>query len=542
MQKKRNGNGKAKRTAADRRPAVATTEALAAPALAAADRPRAPIALDAGQDIKGLAYKLPGLFSWGMLILLLVGVVRFPGVVLVIVQLVSLYLALYFLTVILFYPVGLWRIRRWEARFSALISSGTDETDWVRHVVLLPNYKEPFELLARTLHGLAAQEGARERLFVVLAMEEAEPGALQKAQRLRRIFQGRFADVLITVHPAGLPGEVAGKGANQNWAARRAKEELVDRRGIPLEHLTLTSCDADSVLHPYYFAALARLFAGDPHRYRRFWQAPLRMDLNIWQVPAAVRLITYFANAVQISELANPLRLNFPLSTFSLSFKLADEAGYWDSAVIAEDWHMFLRCAFAVGGQVNLQPIFLPTSANAVYGETLWRSLVNSYQQRLRHAWGVQDAGYIIRQWPRLPQVPWHRKLLFLAKVLHDHLIFSAGGLAVAVGALLLVSLHSIALISLPILSALGIVSTLGNLCLTGGMVAVLAAEHHHCREHRDGWRPGALLADVITAPFLAVISFGTVCMPAMHAQTKLMLGSQLAYRTTPKSAAAPAE
>lgn len=135
--------------------------------------------------------------------------------------------------------------------------------------------------------------------------------------------------------------------------------------------------------------------------------------------------------------------------------------------------------------------------------------------------------------------MPWHRKLLFLTKVLHDHLIFSAGGLAVAVGALLLVSLHSIAVISLPILSALGIVSTLGNLCLTGGMVAVLAAEHRHCRMYRDGWRPGALLADVVTAPFLAVISFGTVCMPALHAQTKLMLGSQLAYVTTPKAAAA---
>ncbi|MGQ9490532.1 MAG: glycosyltransferase [Anaerolineae bacterium] len=506
------------------------------------DRPRGSAPPDARQDLKDLVYKLPGLFSWGLLLLLLVGVVKFPGAVLVIVQVVSLYLALYFLMVIFFYPVGLWRIRRWEARYRTLLGAAGDEASWVRHVVLLPNYKEPFALLARTLQGLAIQEEARERLFVVLAMEEAEPGALQKAQRLRKMFQDRFAGILITLHPAGIPGEVAGKGANQNWAARRAKEELVDRQGIPIEHLTLTSCDADSVLHPHYFAALTRLFASDPYRYRRFWQAPLRMDMNIWQVPAVVRLVTYFANAVQISELANPLRLNFPLSTFSLSFKLADEADYWDSAMIAEDWHMFLRCAFAVGGQVKLQPIFLPTSANAVYGETLWRSLVNSYRQRLRHAWGVQDAGYIMQQWPRLPQVPWYRKLSFLIKVLHDHLIFSAGGLAVAVGAVLLVSLHNVALITLPVFNALGVVSTLGNLCLTGGMAAVLAAEHRHCRAHRDGWHPSALLADVVTAPFLAVISFGTVCMPALHAQTKLMLGSQLTYVTTPKMAHSSAD
>jgi cellulose synthase/poly-beta-1,6-N-acetylglucosamine synthase-like glycosyltransferase len=497
-------------------------------------------ALDAVRDIRDFAYKIPGLFTYSILLLLFVGILTVPDFVLVIAQVCALYLVFYLFMVVFFYPIGLIRIRRWEAHFKAGARAADGRGDWVRHVVLIPNYKEPIEVLARTLRSLAAQEDARRRVIVVLAMEKSETGAAEKVRLLREMFGDQFAHFLVTFHPAGIPGEVPGKGSNQNWAARRAKQELVDRLGIPLEHLTLTSCDADSVLHPSYFAALTQLFATDPHRYQRFWQAPLRFDNNTWQVPSAIRLVTYFANALQVSELANPVLLNFPLSTYSLSFRLADVAGYWDSAVIAEDWHMFLRCSFAAGGRVNLRPIFLPTSGNAVDGDTTWQSLTNSYQQRLRHAWGAQDVGYIFHQWPKSPQTPFIRKLLLLAKVVHDHLIFSTGGLVVAAGSVLLVTLHTISLIFLPVLNVLGGATKVGNVCVAVGMVGILVAEHLRCRRHSHGWSPAALLADMVTWPFLSIIMFGTLGMPVIHAQTKLMLGSPLGYVTTPKKADAP--
>jgi len=489
------------------------------------------------RDIRDFAYKIPGLFTWSILILLLVGLLTVPDVVLLIAQFVALYLLVYLLLIVFFYPIGLIHIRRWEARARSWTETTSEQADWVHHVVIIPNHKESIELLSRTLRGLAAQEDARRRLTIVLAMEQSESGAGEKARRLRNMFKDQFARFLVTFHPAGLPGEVPGKGSNQNWAAREAKRELVDRLDIPLEHLTLTSCDADSVLHPHYFAALTRLFAADPHRYHRFWQAPLRFDNNTWQVPAAIRLVSYFANALQVSELANPILLNFPLSTYSLSFRLAHEAGYWDSAVIAEDWHMFLRCSFAMSGRVSLRPIFLPTSGNAVDGETTWQSLANSYRQRLRHAWGAQDVGYIVHQWSKSSRTPITQKLLYLSKVLHDHVIFSTGGLVVAAGSVLLVTLHSIAVIFLPVLQALGDVTKVGNILLGVGMAGILISEHFRCRKQSRGWSPGALLADLVTWPFLTLIMFGTFGMPILHAQTKLMLGLPLAYVTTPKKA-----
>ena len=55
--------------------------------------------------------------------------------------------------------------------------------DAVRHVVIIPNYKESVEKLRPTLAAMAAAAGARETIIPVLAMEEADPDARAKADR-----------------------------------------------------------------------------------------------------------------------------------------------------------------------------------------------------------------------------------------------------------------------------------------------------------------------------------------------------------------------
>lgn len=495
--------------------------------------------LDAVRGLRHFGYKVPGLFTWLIFVALAVGAVLIPNMVLVVLQLIGLYLMLRIALVIIFYPVSLIRSRRWEARARLAAANGTSlagQAGRVHHVVIIPNYKEPIDILVRTLRALAVQENARQQLTVVLAMEESEKDAPAKAHWLRAQFEDQFAHLLVTYHPAGLPDEVAGKGSNENWAARRAKEELVERLGMPLDNLTLTSCDADSVFNPYYFATLARLFAADPKRHRRFWQAPLRYDNNTWQLTPPLRLLTFFMNATLGSELADPLTIDLPLSTYSLSFKLADEAGYWDGAVISEDWHMFLRCLFATGGKVSLQAIFLPTSSDAVIGETVRQSVVNTYRQRLRHAWGAQDLGYILQQWRRSPQIPFVIKLLYMSKVVHDHMILTTAGLVVGTVSLLPLALHGASSIAQPgPLRVLVTVATMGNIVVGVGMIAVGLSEHLLCRRRSPGWHPTSLLEDMFMWPLLPFITIGLAGMPVLHAQAKLLLGSPLIYVATPK-------
>jgi cellulose synthase/poly-beta-1,6-N-acetylglucosamine synthase-like glycosyltransferase len=495
--------------------------------------------LDVVSDLRHYGYKVPGMSTWLVFVVLLIGAVLIPNAALVILQLIGLYLMFRIAMVVIFYPVSQIRSRRWEARARLAAESGTalvGAAGSVQHVVLIPTYKEPIAILVRTLRALAVQENARQQLTVVLAMEESETDGAAKARQLRSQFESQFAHFLVTVHPAGLPNEVAGKGSNENWAARRAKEELVDRLGLPLENMTLTSCDADSVFNPHYFATLARLFVADPKRHRRFWQSPMRFDNNTWQLTAPLRLLAFFMNATLGSELADPLTIDLPISTYSLSFKLADEAGYWDGAVIAEDWHMFLRCLFATGGKVSLRPIFLPTSADSAVGDTPRQAMMNTYRQRLRHAWGAQDVGYILQQWRRSPQTPFAIKLLYLSKVVHDHVILTTSGLVVGAVSLLLLAMHGASSIAQPgPLRVLVSVATVGNIVVGVGMVAVALSEHLLCRRRSPGWRPASLIGDMFMWPFLPFITIGLAGMPVLHAQAKLLFASPLIYVATPK-------
>ncbi len=133
-----------------------------------------------------------------------------------VVQLLGLYLLLRFLLIVLFYPIGQWRIHRLErvpppTRAQALaIPPGL--TAPVHHVVILANFKEPSEVVGRTLDRLSQQANARDTLTLVMAMEEAEPGSQQKGERLKQQYGQNFAHMLVTVHPRGLAGRSAGQG------------------------------------------------------------------------------------------------------------------------------------------------------------------------------------------------------------------------------------------------------------------------------------------------------------------------------------------
>jgi hypothetical protein len=534
-----------------------------------------------GPSPRPLAEKVPGLLTWLALALGVVGVLRFPRLAVTIALGFSAYILLRLVGMVVLNLVGGARCRAWKQVDWANVPlnaqpEGALRPEDVHHVVLVPNYNEPLEVLSRTLSRLAEQHDARHRLTVVLAMEESDHSAPEKARALKAKFAGQFARLLVTFHPAGLPGEVAGKGSNQAWAARVAKAELVDRAGIPLAHLTLTSCDADSLLHPNYFACLSRLFAADPDRYRRFWQAPIYFHNNVWQIPAPVRLLASFSSATQLARLVSPLAQPLPLSTYSLSFKLADEVGYWDPAVVSEDWHMYLRCFFATQGKVSLAPIFLPAQADAVGGQTTWQALQNRYRQAIRHAWGAEDVGYILQQWHRFPDIPFHKKLMRLTQVLHDHVMLGVSWFVTTLGLQLPLLLHAAPLalpallgahlppalrasveLNLPLEVQLPIVlravpvagawahqmSEAARLFYAAGAMgtgAVWAIDSARYPRRSFLWKPLNVVVTIITWALLPVITLLLCALPALYAQTLLLLGRQLGYRPTPKLAPIP--
>lgn len=56
-------------------------------------------------------------------------------------------------------------------------------------------------------------------------MEQREHNAETKAMRFTNEFAKKFRSIDFTIHPSDIPGELAGKGSNMAWAARKLSEK-----------------------------------------------------------------------------------------------------------------------------------------------------------------------------------------------------------------------------------------------------------------------------------------------------------------------------
>lgn len=497
--------------------------------------------LAANIDPHNLSYKAPGISAWGLLLSFCILALVLPAQALLVARALSIYMLLRFTVVGVYYLISLVRIQRTQRRLSkqdvyeGLTAAQQARCAKIRHVVIIPNYKEPVEVMARTLEALAQSPLARTQIIPVLAMEESDADGPAVARQLTDRFAVCFANLLVTYHPSGLPGEIPGKAGNQAWAARQAKKELVDRQEMALEDLTVTSCDADSVMHKHYFGMLTRAYVTTAEPHNTIWQSPLFFDLNIWHAPASIRLLTFFNNAIQVSEMANPFSLPFPLSTYSLSFRLLTDVDYWDPAVISEDWHMFLRCFFARAGKMRVDAIFLPTLGEPVVGKNTWDAWVNFYKQQLRHAWGAGDMSYMLQHWNRHPGTPFIKKFGRIGKIWHDNMVFSTGSIIILLGTLLSINLENNPVITIPTNTPYTSWFALLNGMGVAFMLLIWLVERIRCNNRHMSWRLTTVISELGSWVIFAVITLVLAGLPVIQAQTMMLLGGSLVYERTPK-------
>lgn len=407
-------------------------------------------------------------------------------------------------------------------------------SDEVFHIVIIPNYKEPAAIVRRTLASLAAQENARQ-IVVVLALEAREQGGGGRARLLEDEFREQFAGIFSTFHPAGIPGEVAGKSSNENWAARIAKRRLVDELGHDPRNLTISSCDADTVFHPRYFACLTYKFATDPHRHRRFWQSPILLTNNIWQTPAPLRIGSALAGVHILSNLVKRDRVVFPQSTYTLSLQMAMDVDYWDPDIIPEDWHMFLKCYYTFSGAVEVEPIFLPTGNDAVSAGEAWASYRETYEQHKRHAWGASDIPYAVRMALAHGEMPAWRRARRLIALVANHLLWTSHWFMLAFAFWAPRILEWTTGRDLGSGSLFFAAGVLLKLCLVPYVVMILVDAKLRPPKPARWNRIDQIAATLMWAAIpVTSLLFGT--LPALVSQTRLMLGKRLEYRVTPKA------
>lgn len=399
------------------------------------------------------------------------------------------------------------------------------------HTIIITNYKETTEKLRRTLQYLTNQDFPKKRIFIILAMEEREgPDAKQRAKALIKEFKNKFGLIIATFHP-NLPGEIKGKASNSAWAAKSISNEI-RKRHLDLDYVTVTSCDADSLLPQKYFSYLSFLFLRDVERYYHFYWAPVLLYSNFWEIPLPIRIQ---ATISSISRLASLIRADtlIQISTYSLSLKMLQNIGYWDRDIIPEDWHIFLQAFFSLGEKVKTIPIYLTISRDAVNGPTFFRAFVSRYEQEKRWAWGVTDVPYAISKF-FTTNIPFLPKFFRVIHVVETHLFWPTSFFILTIAA-------SIPPIINPVFSRTSLGYNLPRmsgfiLTVTTLFLIVLIIIDAKSRPKRPVSYPIAKTPLLIFQwILLPVISFFFSSLPALEAHTRLLLGKRLEYKVTEK-------
>lgn len=411
------------------------------------------------------------------------------------------------------------------------LASQLPDFEKLYHIIIIPEYSEPVHILERTLKNLSNQEYPKSKIIVVLAQEAKDPNADDKAQTLTKTFSSQFGKFFRTVHPL-VPGEVAGKSSNMAFAAKAVYKKLKEWN-IPIEFTTVTSCDADALLHPKYFAALSYQFLTDATRECHFYQGAILFYSNIWRVPLPSRVFNTMSSIWNLSLLSQSRNfVNF--STYSVPFLTVVKAGFWDVDVIPEDYHLFFKVYFTMGERVETKGIFLPILADAAESHGFFKTMVNQYEQSKRWAWGVSDLPFVIRGAILHSEIPFTDRLRRVTRLLEHHIFWPANWFILTIGSLVppLVNPafgrtalgHNLSQLSSGIL-------TLSTIFIVVVIIVDWRSKPPRPKDYA-AWKLPFLYLQWLTIP---VVAFFLTAIPGLDAHTRLMLGKRLEYRVTEK-------
>lgn len=403
-------------------------------------------------------------------------------------------------------------------------------------LVIFPMYQEPYAVVRESFAALAKSAYPHDRMIVVLAGEERASGAREIARKIEEEFAGAFFRLMITWHPAGLSGEIPGKGSNEAWAAKAVVRELIDPLGIRHESVLVSVFDADTQVLPHYFGVLTYQFLTAPHPLRSSYQPIPLFTNNIFVAPALARVISFSSTFWHMIQQSRPERLT-TFSSHSMPLKALVDVGFWNTNVVSEDSQIFWQCYLHYEGDWRTVPIFYPLSMDAGVAPSLWGTLRNLYRQQRRWGWGCENIPYLLYGFWHNKKIPLRKKFYwafhyiegFHAWATNAIIIFTMGWVPILLGgAAFRVSILSY---NLPrIVRIIMYASTLG--IASSAVLAVILLPP------KPAWfrpRHYFLYAVQWLLMPLTLIIFGA--FPGLEAQTRLMLGGRwrLGFWFTPK-------
>lgn len=403
------------------------------------------------------------------------------------------------------------------------------------HLIVIPTYKEGLEIVRDTFKSIERSDYPKEKMIVVLACEEKNKESVQLiASQIQEEFENKFFKFLITWHSANIPNEIAGKGANEAWASRKAKELIVDPLAIDYKKIIFSCFDADTCVFPKYFSCLAYYYLTSKNPLRTSFQpVPLFIN-NIWQAPVISRIFSFSSTFWHTMNQIRPEKL-ITFSSHSMSFQALVDVDFQQVNVVSEDSRIFWQCLLKYDGDYQVQPLYYPVSMDANVAKSFFKTMLNIYKQQRRWAYGAADIPYFLFGFVKNKKIPLSKKLSLGFELIEGHLswatasilIFLLGWLPLWLGG----QEFSQTMISYNLPKIISRIMTFSMIGLIGSAylsLLLLPPKPPQYGRHR-------YLIFAFSWILLPFIMLFFTSFPALDAQMRLMLGKYMGFWTTEK-------
>ncbi|CAF1084281.1 unnamed protein product [Rotaria sordida] len=257
----------------------------------------------------------------------------------------------------------------------------------IRHIVAIICYKEPVDLIARSIQTIADQTEVH-RITMVISFEERTPNKEEKCEFLEKKFiQCGFERIIFTIHPYGLPNEIPGKCSNSNYGLRMAVQQMAINDN-DTDNILITTCDADSKFSPEYISALAYKYLKEKQpALSTVYQSPLFYNWKLDGLSFVSRVTGLLRSLLMLGALI-PFNIN-TMSIFSYSLSLAQKGNYIHPAYQMDDIICLIRWMGVTKQRLRISMIPVPVLSGPTNGETIEKEIIEWTRQARRWTIGA---------------------------------------------------------------------------------------------------------------------------------------------------------
>ncbi|MBI2021418.1 hypothetical protein HYS93_00875 [Candidatus Daviesbacteria bacterium] len=403
------------------------------------------------------------------------------------------------------------------------------------HLIILPTYKESLEVLAPAFEAIASSNYDKGKIFLAVGFEEFAPKQqVSEIKKYLNKYQKHIGGVFTTVHIIQ-PNEIKGPGTNRNWIVKNAVLEF-EQRGIDFDKVIVTTLDADFVIHTQFLAGALHKYLSTAKEVRdkRSYTGVFLYHNNYWQSPAPMRLIATGTALWQLAEMVGSDKyMNF--SSLSINLKSLMDIGGWIPNKVNDDSGFYWKAYFHFKGDYKVIPHFMPISADSVLDVSLFKTFQNQYLQLKRWAYGVEHIPFVFKQYFQRTDIDFWDKTDKLLFVIWSNLKWGSLALFVTFAGFIIPLINSTynesaVAINLPIIS---------SWILTAAFLGLFATIYVHEKtvpKRPSNWSLFTKFWSYIQFLLVPIVIVTISTLPAIDAQTSLMFGRYLEFRTTNKA------